>query len=73
MNARIAKEAHARMMNGETELYLWFKTLELIVASEKPEGAELAINERIPSHMTVEQLNYWFAARTGRVPYLPGD
>lgn len=75
-NARVAQEAHTILMRacqtGESsELYLWFEPKRLIVATEKPsDRAQLAFAERIPTHLTVDQLVHWFASRTGRVPYL---
>ena len=71
-NDRVAREAHAMLMKGEVnELYLWFEPKRLIVATDKPsDKAQLAFGERVPTHLTVDQLVYWFAQRTARVPYL---
>jgi hypothetical protein len=68
--ARVTHDAFARLMRGESDLYLWYRPGELVVAQDKPEGAELAFPERIPEHLDRERLGAWFTARTGRVPYL---
>jgi hypothetical protein len=71
-NARIAREAHAILMNGEVdELFVWFEPKRFIVATSKPsDRAQLAFSERVPTHLTVDKLINWFAQRTARVPYL---
>jgi hypothetical protein len=71
-NAHIAREAHAILMRDSfAELYVWFEPKRLLVATDKPsERAQLAFPERVPGHLTVDQLVQWFASRTGRVPYL---
>lgn len=79
--ARVAKAAHDRLMRDARAgvfptLYVYYKTrrLECFAEGETPlgEGWTLAWPERVPGDKTAEQLSYWFAARTGRVPYL-GD
>jgi hypothetical protein len=73
-SATVARVAHQRLMKGESDLYVWFIPGGLLVGSEKPvPEAQLAFAERIPSHLTVDQLVVWFANRTGRVPYLGGE
>jgi hypothetical protein len=73
-SARAARAAHARMMReGVTELYVYFRPYWLAAfaaGDEIPEGWTLAWAERVPSSLTADQLVQWFAARSGRVPYL---
>lgn len=77
---RVANEAFALLMRAgreglNPELYCWFtaRLRQLHVGEEKPhEDSKLAFAERVPGHLTKEQLHYWFAARTARVPYLGG-
>ena len=73
-SATVARAAHLRLMRGECDdLYVWFIPGALLVGNEKPvPEAKLAFPERIPTHLTVDQLIVWFANRTGRVPYLGG-
>lgn len=69
---RASKEAFEKLcVVGNGEQYLWFKTLSLVVATDKPEGYELATPERIPGHLTVQQLNMWIHARSTHLPILP--
>jgi hypothetical protein len=59
------------MQGCENSLYVWFIPGELLVSDEKPAPeAQRAFAERVPTHLTVDQLVAWFSARTGRVPYL---
>ena len=77
---RVSREAFRLMMEDaragiSSELYLWFtpRLKQLHVATEKPhEDSQLGNAERIPTHLTQQQLDAWFAARTGRLPYLGG-
>lgn len=70
-NARVARDAHAQLMRDPTlELFVYFTPMRLHAATESPEGAQLAFGERVPGNLTVDQLIYWVAARTARVPYL---
>jgi len=74
--ARVASEAHAAMMLAgrgaiSLELYLWYTPMKLWAAEEKPaENAQLAFAERLPGHLTADQLCAWLASRTARIPYL---
>lgn len=70
--ARVAKEAHAALMKDPcTRLYLYYRPMELAVFAEPPDSTwALGENEHVPSDRTVEQLCSWFAARTGKLPYL---
>jgi len=74
--ARVAREAHAAMMLAGREarsltLYLWYTPMKLWVAEDKPaDNAELGCNERLPGHLTADQLCAWLASRTARIPYL---
>lgn len=78
--ARVAHAAHAELMRahaggpGSTELYLYYRPMELGVFPDKPDDTwTLGENERVPTHCTEAQLAYWFAQRTARLPYLTGD
>lgn len=73
--ARAAREAHARQMRGETDLYVYYQTLKIraFAEGEDTTGWTLAWTERLPSNLTVDQMVQYFAERTGRLPYLPGD
>jgi hypothetical protein len=44
--------------------------IEAIAEGEPTDGYTLAWPERVPGNLTADQLVQWFAARTGRVPYL---
>ena len=76
--SRVANEAFDTLMSafqagGYPELYCYFtaRLRQLHVAEEKPhDDSELAWGERVPGNLTREQLHYWFAKRTGSVPYL---
>ena len=73
--ARAARAAHARMMRGDlATLHVYYKPmrLEAFADGECPtgEGWILAWSEPVPGNLTADQLVQWFAARTGRVPYL---
>ncbi len=70
-SARAAREAHARQMKGELELYVWYKPMRIEAHPDKP-GDEwtLAWPERLPTSLTADQMVQYFAARTGRLPYL---
>jgi hypothetical protein len=71
--ARAAREAHTRLMRDPfTTLYVYFKPMriEAIAEGEPTDGYTLAWPERVPGNLTADQLVQWFAARTGRVPYL---
>lgn len=75
--ARVAREAHARLMKGEGPLYPYFKPrgLEFKIFDDDADtvGYELVTGERIPSHLTVEQLTMKFHDLGRSVPVLPGD
>lgn len=61
---------------GSTELYLYAKPGAIRVAPEKPEGFDLGslvTGERVPGHLTVEQLTYWIRTHTDRFPCLPNE
>lgn len=78
MVAKVAAEAHERMMRDaracvSSELYCWYtqRLSMLHEAENKPHpDSELSFPERIPGHLTREQLTAWLAARAARVPYL---
>lgn len=75
--ARAAHAAHARLMRGDlATLHVYYKSMriEAFAEGECPigEGWILAWPERVPGDRSVEGLVAWFAARTGRVPYLDG-
>lgn len=70
-----ARAAHARLMRGDlATLYVYYKPMkiEAFADGECPigEGWTLAWPERVPGNLSADQLVQWFAARTGRVPYL---
>lgn len=77
-SANVAREAFAMLVRAGREgrypeLYCWAtQRLEALhVAADKPhEDSFIAFPERIPGHLTQEQLIAWFAARTASVPYL---
>ena len=76
--ARAARAAHARLMRGDMPtLHVYFKTrrIEAFTEGEIPlgDGWALAWPERVPGNLTADQLVQWFAARTGRLPYLGGE
>ncbi len=73
--ARVARGAHDRMMRDPfVALHLYYRPMELRAFDDdgppSDEGWELAFPERLPGDRTLEGLNAWLAARTGRVPYL---
>lgn len=77
-SARAARTCHAAMMHPDhafEAFYLHFKPyrLQALPDSVDASGWTLAINERIPGHLSVEGLIAWFAARAGRIPYLIDD
>lgn len=72
--ARAARAVHARMMReGGGEFYVYFRPMriEAIRDGEPTDGWTLAWPERVPGHLTVDELIAYFAARTARLPYLP--
>jgi hypothetical protein len=77
--ARAARAAHARMMADQSgaALFVYFRTrrIEAFPDGEVPtgEGWTLAWPERVPGSLTADQLVGYFAARTGRLPYLGED
>jgi hypothetical protein len=80
--AAVAKEAHVMMMRDPafqcgTALYLYYKPngLEFRIISEMQDstGYELVTSERLPTHLTQEQLTHWVRRFTGSVPVLPAD
>ena len=79
-SARVAREAFRLHMDAAkaglfAELYIWFDASQrkLYVAENKPhEAAQLATGERVPSHLTQDQLIAWVKYRTDQVPYLGG-
>ena len=72
--ARCAREGHAAMCRlGGGEWYLYYKTLSIVIAQEKPEGYTLATGERVLGNRTVQGLTAWVHTNTSRLPVLPGD
>ena len=78
---RAARAAHAQLMRataggeGSTELYVYYKRMRLEALADWPTPVDrlewtLAWGERVPTHLTVDQLIRWFAERSGQVPYL---
>lgn len=53
------------------QIYLYFRPGKLLPAFDRPEGYELAINQRLPPNLTPDQLKVWIHERIGRVPFLP--
>jgi hypothetical protein len=72
--ARAARAAHALLMRDPTlALYVYYKPRRLEAFAVRPDDDDvwtLAWPERVPGNLTVDQLIYWFASRSGRVPYL---
>lgn len=62
-------------MRGETDLYVYYRTLNIhaFADGEDTSGWTLAWPERLPTNLTADQMVRYFAERTGRLPYLPGD
>jgi len=76
--SRAAKAGHARMMSAggvADGLYLYYRPGELaLLASDVPhEGYELGCSERVPGHLTLEQLTGWVHQRATRLGCLPSD
>lgn len=78
--AQVAKDAHARMMRDPAfqsglAFYLYYKPngleFKAITEMEDSAGYELVTGERIPTHLTVEQLIYWVRKFAASVPVLP--
>ena len=76
-SARAARDCHERMVRGEHEFYVYYKTREIKAMSyaDMPISAQwtLAWAERVPENLTADQLVRYFAERTGRLPYLSGS
>lgn len=68
--ARVAREAWTHYMRGGDSVWVYYRPMRLGVFSEKPEGWTLAYGERVPSHLTVEQLSRWVATFADKTPYL---
>jgi hypothetical protein len=74
--ARAARAAHALMMHPDSygsTLYVYYRSMRIEAFIGDPptgEGWALAWPECVPGNLTADQLVQWFAARTGRVPYL---
>jgi hypothetical protein len=74
--SRCAREGWALMARdgGFTGVYLWYKELSLVIATDRPSDEyALAEAQRVPSDRTVDQLAAWVHARAMRLPILPGD
>ena len=76
-SAKAARDCHARMMQGEREFYVYFKTREIKAMSyaDMPISTQwtLAWPERVPENLTADELVKHFAERTGRLPYLGSE
>jgi hypothetical protein len=70
-----AKEAFARMMKGESELFLYYRPhgleFKVLACDENAEGLELVFRQKIPTNLTLDQLCMMFARDCARVPVLP--
>jgi hypothetical protein len=73
-SARAARAAHARMMRGNGErLFVYYRKHQIETFTEDDAISidwKPAFLESVPSNLTADQLVTWFAARTGRIPYL---
>ena len=70
----VAEVGFAELMRDPTcSQYVWFMRGDLIVAPEQPPKMELAITEKLPSHLTKSQLRAWVWERCARVPCLPKE
>lgn len=73
--ARSAREGFKSLCANPFEAhYLWYKTLSLVVAPDKPDATyELGDPQRVPGDLTVMQLTAWIHTRSTRLSILPAD